>query len=231
MTTARTQAPADLGFAEPIARRHIVRPDGRTLAWIEWGAPDGTPVLCAGHAGDSGERHSEDIIGPARSAGLRLVMVARAGLGSSTRNPGRTVVDDGEDLLAVADALELERATLLGVCVGAGSTLAFAARHPERARRLVVVSTLAPLSGPASDAYLTPNLVGIRRLCRVPIVARWAFGWQQRRLQRDPEAALARTLTALRGPDAALALEPVRLARSRLELPAMFAQPFYLLDE
>lgn len=163
--------------------------------------------------------------------GLRLVMVARAGLGSSTRNPGRTVVDDSDDLLAVADALELERATLLGVCVGAGSTLAFAARHPERTRRLAAVSTMAPLSGPASDAYLTPNLLGVRRVCRVPFVARLAFGWQQRRLQRDPEGALARALAAMPGPDAALARDPRRLARSRIELREMFAQPFWSLDE
>jgi pimeloyl-ACP methyl ester carboxylesterase len=48
-----------------------------------------------------------------------------------------------EDLLAVLDAVGSEQATLVGASDGGPLAMLFAATHPERTRRLVVINSYA----------------------------------------------------------------------------------------
>ncbi|MFD5824395.1 alpha/beta fold hydrolase [Lentzea sp. NPDC060358] len=73
-----------------------------------------------------------------------LVRYDARGCGLSDRDVGRFGLDDWvEDLLAVVDALGLERFPLLGVSEGAAVAVAFAGRHPERVDRLVLHGSFA----------------------------------------------------------------------------------------
>lgn len=144
-----------------------------------------------------------------------MIAVARAGLGGSTRNPGRTVVDDGDDLLAVTDALGQGSVSVLGMCAGAGSALAFAARHPGRVRRVVLMAAFAPMTGPGTEIYDDRPRRALRRAWRFPPVGRWFLQRQRRAYLRDPDGHLARARAALPPPDARLANRPAAIRRER----------------
>jgi pimeloyl-ACP methyl ester carboxylesterase len=69
----------------------------------------------------------------------RLIWFDRRGTGLSDPAPGPWTLEDGvEDVRAVMDAVGAHRATLFGVAIGAATGTAFALRHPERTRRLVL---------------------------------------------------------------------------------------------
>ena len=78
---------------------------------------------------------------------VRSNMLVRAdmrGFGLSERNPPRldfeTMVGDLE---AVIDSAGVERCDLLGISHGAAFAIAYAARHPERVRKLVLLNSFA----------------------------------------------------------------------------------------
>lgn len=70
---------------------------------------------------------------------------------SDMRGFGKSEVDPREftfeamvgDVGAVIDDLEIERCDLLGVAHGAATAIAYAARHPERVRKLILVNSFA----------------------------------------------------------------------------------------
>src|SRR6266566_10035469 len=97
--------------------REVVTPDGRTLAVREGGDPAGVPVLS--HSGTPGsgllyEPHVRD----AESKGIRLFSYDRPGYGGSTRDEGRTVADCAADIVAVCDALGVDRFCVWGISGG-----------------------------------------------------------------------------------------------------------------
>jgi pimeloyl-ACP methyl ester carboxylesterase len=81
--------------------------DGRTLAWHEWGAPDGTPVLRL--QGTPNSRFARHPI--SERLGVRVIMADRPGYGASTRMPGRGLALVADDLVELLDHLGLDRAS------------------------------------------------------------------------------------------------------------------------
>src|SRR3954470_5422757 len=104
----------------------IELPDGRTLAYAEWGDPQGrTIIACHGTPGCRLNRHpNQELV---RSTGARVITFDRAGYGQSTRNPGRRVVDVVGDATALADHLGLDRFAVSGGSGGGPHALAIAA--------------------------------------------------------------------------------------------------------
>jgi 3-oxoadipate enol-lactonase len=74
----------------------------------------------------------------------RVVTWDQRGFGNSTAHTGRTGVEEAAgDLVAVLDALHVERAHLVGQSMGAFVALRVALEHPERTASLVLSTTLA----------------------------------------------------------------------------------------
>lgn len=76
----------------------------------------------------------------------RLILLDKRGIGLSDRVPDAElpgVEQRMEDLLAVLDAVESGQAVLVGASDGGPLAMLFAATHPERTRRLVVVNSYA----------------------------------------------------------------------------------------
>lgn len=112
-----------------IADEHLVRPDGRTVAWTETG--EGIAVLRL--PGTPGSRWSLPVdLSLWSELGLRVITTERPGFGRSTRLPGRKFREHSDDLAAILDHLGLERVHLIGGSGGGPHVLAFAAHHPDR---------------------------------------------------------------------------------------------------
>jgi pimeloyl-ACP methyl ester carboxylesterase len=99
--------------------------------------------------GTPGCRHGtvpEDVV--TARPGVRFISYDRPGYGSSDRRPGRRVADAARDVAELADALGLDRFTVLGRSGGAPHALACAALLPGRVRRTAALVSPAPPDAP-----------------------------------------------------------------------------------
>jgi pimeloyl-ACP methyl ester carboxylesterase len=107
------------------------------------------PVVILLHTGP-GIDHSlyKAHIGPVLAKDAQVVYLDQRGAGRSDWSTAEHWTLDTwvEDLVCFCDALELERPIVLGTGAGGVIALLFAARHPERIDRLVLVSTVARYS-------------------------------------------------------------------------------------
>jgi class 3 adenylate cyclase/pimeloyl-ACP methyl ester carboxylesterase len=81
----------------------------------------------------------------------QLVLVNTRGMGLSDRPRGVTIEARMDDVLAVLDALEIERCTLLGIGETAATSIVFAATYPEKVERLIVYIPF--VRGVANEEY------------------------------------------------------------------------------
>ncbi|WP_343243837.1 alpha/beta hydrolase [Streptomyces sp. SID13726] len=117
--------------------------DGRRLTVEEHGDPDGTPVfLLHTTPGCRFGGVPEEVLAARRD--IRFIAYDRPGYGDSDRRPGRRVADAAADVSDVADALGLDRFSVLGRSGGAPHALACAALLPSRVRRTAALASPAP---------------------------------------------------------------------------------------
>ena len=84
-------------------------------------------------------------VGPSLAEDLQVIYLDQRGSGRSDWSSEEHWTLDTwvDDLAAFYDALELERPLLFGTGIGGTVAVLFAARHPDRVERLVLVSTVA----------------------------------------------------------------------------------------
>jgi pimeloyl-ACP methyl ester carboxylesterase len=125
-------------------------PDGRSLDVFVDGPQTGTPLLF--HIGTPGAGLPfAPFVQTLAERGLRYVSFSRAGYGSSTRRPGRNVVDVVEDSAAVLDAIGADRCYVIGWSGGGPHALACAARLPERVISAATIGGVAPYPAEGLD--------------------------------------------------------------------------------
>jgi pimeloyl-ACP methyl ester carboxylesterase len=122
-------------------------PDGRTLAWGEYGAPDGDPLLFF-HGLPSSRKFGGALAADAKATGLRVIAPDRPGFGDSTMQPNRRFVDWGADVGALVDHLGIDRFYAAGISGGGVYTLVAAHQFPERVRSAAVISGAGEISEP-----------------------------------------------------------------------------------
>ncbi len=126
--------------------------DGRRLAYLAAGPPDGLLVLYFHGAIGSPQAvcpELEEVLGELR---IRYVMVTRPGFGESDPLAGRTLLRFADDVAQLADALGRERFAVVGVSAGGPYALACAHALGARVAATAVVSCMA--AGGCSDAGL-----------------------------------------------------------------------------
>ena len=127
--------------------------DGRRLAYDEFGAVDGMPVVYLHGTPDSRlSRHPDDSI--ASALGVRLIAVDRPGYGGSTFDPSGSLLTCGADVARLADHLGLERYATFGWSGGGGFALAVAVCDPARVAAIAIGCSLAPI-----DAIGVPDVL------------------------------------------------------------------------
>ncbi len=183
--------------------------DGRTLSYLEVGAPDGKPLF---HFHGHGSSRLEALVlaGAARRAGIRVFAFDRPGIGRSDPASGDRLLDWPEDVFDAAARLGIDRFAVQGMSAGGPYALACAHVFPERITACSLVSGMPPPeiarhSGPVARrlawwiATLFPNYLR-RRLKRfqpdgvptmelvsahIALVRRW-LGGDDLPLMRDP---------------------------------------------
>ena len=114
-------------------------PDGRVLAYAEYGNPDGIAVL--GLHGTPGTRHIFSLgDASARKHGLRLIAPDRAGVGGSGDRPDHSLAGHVEDAVALLDHLGVEKFGVLGFSGGGPYAAEVSRQVPHRIRALTLVS-------------------------------------------------------------------------------------------
>lgn len=115
-------------------------PHAGGLYYEEHGLPDAAPVILSSGLGGSASYWEPNI--PALTEHFRVIAYDHRGTGRSDRAlPARVSVDDlADDILVLMDALNIERAHLIGHAAGGVAGLALALKAPARLDRLVVVN-------------------------------------------------------------------------------------------
>lgn len=143
--------------------------DGRTLGYAVFGDPQGYPVMY--FHGLPGSRLDGQLIEDvAARVGVCLIALDRPGFGLSDFQPGRCISDWPNDVIELADALEVKRFSVLGVSGGGPYAAVCAQKIPHRLKSAGIVAGLAP---PHCLPYA--SLRGMSPLARLGlIVARYA---------------------------------------------------------
>ncbi|MDH5659665.1 MAG: alpha/beta hydrolase [Gammaproteobacteria bacterium] len=124
------------------------------LAWSEYGATDGEPVLYFhGAPGSRLEAQPADKI--AKALKLRLISIDRPGYGDSTLQDDFNLLDWPGVISQLADKLNLERFSILGFSCGGIYALACAHEMPEKINHLTLVSCPAPFETQAMQEYIS----------------------------------------------------------------------------
>jgi pimeloyl-ACP methyl ester carboxylesterase len=161
---------------------------GRTLAFEQYGDPDGSPVfLLHGTPGCrlSGRHPDESRV---VEAGLRLITYDRPGYGQSARHKGRRVVDCVADITAIADELGIDRFFVKGGSGGGPHALAAGARLPQRVTRVACDVGVAPYEADDIDWLAGMDPANVREF-------NWALAGEETlrpELEKQAEEAIAK---------------------------------------
>jgi pimeloyl-ACP methyl ester carboxylesterase len=118
-------------------------PDGRSLGYWQWGDLDGAPIFSLhGTPGCRLNRHPDN--SKVAATGARVITYDRPGYGASDRHRGRIVNDCVADVVALADALGIDRFAVTGGSGGGPHCLAVAAALPDRVTRAACIVGVAP---------------------------------------------------------------------------------------
>lgn len=127
--------------------KHVRLADGRNLAFAEYGPANGKAII-AFHC-IPGSRLEQ--IGDATllsELGVRLIVVDRPGYGCSDFQPGRRLLDWPDDVSQLADALHIDRFSILGFSGGGAHAAACAFRIPHRLNHVALIGSTAPFDAP-----------------------------------------------------------------------------------
>ncbi len=108
------------------------------------------------------------------AASYRVLRYDTRGHGRSDAPSGPYTLDQlAGDVIALLDALHIQRAHFCGLSMGGLTGIALAARHPERFERVVLANTAALIG---SDAVWTPRAAKAREGMAAlvdPVITRW----------------------------------------------------------
>lgn len=127
----------------PLLDSSIHLPDGRLLAFAEWGDPKGRPVFL--FHGMPGSRLFFPDPFVAAEARVRAITVDRPGMGRSDPQPGHRIADWPRDVVALAEELGLDRFGVIGWSAGTAYAFACAAVIPERLTGVAATTSAASL--------------------------------------------------------------------------------------
>ena len=150
-------------------------PSGQTLTYRQYGQSDGRPVFF--FHGWPGESHQASLLHRAALAqNIRLISPNRPGIGGSTPQPGRTLLDWPPLVAALADSLHINRFHLCGVSGGGPYAHACAIALADRLIAYTTVCGALPAAPGPDRQHLSPVyrvMLGLHD--RVPLLLKSAL--------------------------------------------------------
>ncbi|MFM9939117.1 MAG: alpha/beta fold hydrolase [Hyphomicrobiaceae bacterium] len=135
----------------------------RQMTFRTFGASHGRPIIAL-HGTPGSRLKFSATHKPALALGQRVIAPDRWAYGGTSAHPSPTLAGFASDLMQLADALQLERFSVLGVSGGGPYASAVAALFPDRVTALALVA-------PAGLISATPrrDLMAFQRFCFGPL--------------------------------------------------------------
>lgn len=135
------------------AKQYVELSTGIKMAYVEMGDPDGEVVIL--QHGMTDNSRSWSLAAPYfAAAGYHVYLPDLRGMGKSDESDGYyTAITYATDLEAFFDAMNIDKATLVGHSLGSATVQCFSIMFPERCEKIVLVSS-CPLKG-----YLNTKLL------------------------------------------------------------------------
>ncbi len=124
--------------------------DGRNLGYAEFGPPKGTPIFYF-HGFPSSRLDWQLFCDDDTLAELNIRVIApdRPGYGLSDYQPDRRLIDWPNDVIELANTLQIDRFAVLGISGGGPYAIACANGISERLIRVGIVCGMGPADAPA----------------------------------------------------------------------------------
>ena len=119
--------------------------DGAVVAFQEYGAPTGTPVMFC-HGWPSSRTMAQLTDEAARALGVRIISPDRPGISGSSMQPDRKLSDWPRVAQQLIDDLGIDEFRVLAISGGAPYAYATALAMPERVRAIAVVGGVIPFA-------------------------------------------------------------------------------------
>jgi pimeloyl-ACP methyl ester carboxylesterase len=122
------------------AQTRAVEAAGVEFAYRRFGRPTGLPLILLQHFRGNLDNW-DPALTDALAAEREIILVDYPGVGSSTGKPSSTIAETARRMIALTDALGLDRIDLLGFSIGGFVAQEIALVRPTLVRRLVLAAT------------------------------------------------------------------------------------------
>lgn len=143
-------------------RNNIIQlKDGRKLGYAEYGDPKGRPLFFF-HGWPTSRLHASFTDETAKKLKIRIISIDRPGIGLSDDKPNRALLDFPDDVVELADKLQIKKFAVMGISGGGPYATVCAFKIPQRITKVGIIVGLAP-------TYIPGLLEGTSTLAK--------FGW------------------------------------------------------
>jgi pimeloyl-ACP methyl ester carboxylesterase len=204
------------------SQNNINLADGRRLGFAEYGDRQGKPVFYFhGFPGSRLEAKLAESI--SLNTHVRFIGIDRPGYGRSSFKAARTFIDWTDDIVELADALEIDRFSILGVSGGGPYAAACACKIPNRLDVVGIICGMGPVDVPGLMRNM-PRVyrLGLRFTGRFPQIATGLYPFSAFFFRNYPERMLSILSGKVAGPDK-IALKNIELINV---LSASFREAF-----
>jgi len=202
----------------------MILADGRDLAYDTHGDPDALPVIFSHGFSDSRLIRSPDEALTA-SLGVWMITADQPGVGGSSPNRGRRMVDWGADMEQLADELGLDTFAVAGHSGGGPHALSVATHLPGRVTHGVLVSPVGPFDqDDFANLVVMKHLKLVVRLRHLHPVIRWAYKADVRKARKDMAAYVSDFAQEDRSDSATLLSDPAQREMFEANFAAGVAQ-------
>ncbi|KAK3290807.1 Alpha/Beta hydrolase protein [Chaetomium fimeti] len=168
--------------------RYFVLPDQRQIAYGIYGAHNAAFTVFYFHGCPSSHHEAFLLSGAGRRYGVRIVASSRPGSGGSTFRDNGAILDYPDDVLALADHLNITKFGI--VAVSGGAPYAFACRQRIPRSRLTgmgIVAGIYPVTSLGTAGMKLPSRVMLRVATWFPGVVAWLIDRQLGAVARDED--------------------------------------------
>lgn len=159
------------------------------LGYAEYGAPEGKPVFYFhGFPSSRLDYLLFDAGDTAMEMNARIIAVDRPGTGLSAFQRGRRILDWPDDVVELADALQLDRFAVLGISGGGPFAAACAFKIPERLAATGIVCGMGPSDAPGMKEGASWTIPGKPSMIRRFILMLTSMG-----VRKNPDQFLSRS--------------------------------------